>query len=130
MGVVVGSGESRAVIVRERVPVRTIEQKTDVLAVLDRPAPGIGVDADTQRTVEVSSPGVQGPKGEPGTGASAVQSVNGQVGDVVLEAEDVQADPEGAALAAASASMAAHLADPDPHGQYIAAGDILDGGNF
>ncbi|HEY1034005.1 MAG TPA: hypothetical protein VGE09_03375 [Pseudoxanthomonas sp.] len=130
MGVIAGGGGARAVIVRERVPVRTVEQKTDVLAVPDRPAPGIAVDADTQRTVEVSSPGVQGPKGEPGTGTSAVLSVNGMVGDVALGADDVQADPEGAAIAAASASMAAHLADPDPHGQYIAAGDILDGGNF
>lgn len=126
MAVVVGSGQSRTVVVRERVPVRTVEQQTDVLEVAERPAPAVSVDADTQRSVAVSSPGVQGAKGD----AGSVLSINGMVGDVVLDADDVQADPEGAALAAASASMASHLADPDPHGQYIGDGDILDGGNF
>ena len=38
--------------------------------------------------------------------------------------------PEGTAIAAASSSMAMHLADPDPHGQYVADGDVLNGGNF
>lgn len=86
--------------------------------------------------VDVLIPGLRGPKGDkgeqgdPGDGTSMVLSVNGRVGDVVLDAEDVQADPEGAALAAASASMAMHLADPDPHGQYLVDGDILDAGNF
>ena len=81
--------------------------------------------------VDVLIPGLRGPKGEKGDpGTSMVSSVNGMVGDVVLDAEDVQADPEGTALAAASASMAAHLADPDPHGQYLVDGDTLDAGNF
>lgn len=47
--------------------------------------------------------------------AAPVQSVNTQTGDVVLGAADVGADPSGTA----AASMAAHLAAPDPHPQYL-----------
>lgn len=133
MGVIAGGGGTRAVIVREAVPVRTVEQQTDVLQVPQQVVPALAVDADTQRSVAVSSPGVQGPpgpQGDPGDGTSMVLSINGMVGDVVLDAEDVQADPEGTAIAAASSAMAMHLADPDPHGQYVADGDILNGGNF
>lgn len=126
MGVIAGGGGARAVIVREKVPVRSIQQQTDVLQVPQQVIPVVAVDADTQRSIAVSSPGVQGQKGD----AGAVTSINGMVGDVVLDAEDVQADPEGAAIAAASSAMSMHLADPDPHPQYIESGDILDGGNF
>lgn len=133
MGVIAGGGGTRAVIVREAVPVRTVEQQTDVLQVPQQVVPALAVDADTQRSVAVSSPGVQGPpgpQGDPGDGTSMVLSINGMVGAVVLDAPDVNADPEGAAIAAASAAIASHLADPDPHGQYVGDGDILDGGNF
>lgn len=80
----------------------------------------------SQRVINVASPGPQGPRGD----AAAVTTVNGMVGDVVLNAPDVNADPEGAAIAAASSAMTMHLADPDPHGQYVADGDVLNGGNF
>lgn len=126
MGVVGSSGSTRAVIVREAVPVRTVQQQTDVLQVPQQIVPAVVVETDTQRSIAVSSPGVQGPPGQSGM----VLSVNGQIGEVVLDAEDVQADPEGTAIAAASSAMAMHLADPDPHGQYVADGDILNGGNF
>lgn len=133
MGVVGSSGGTRAVIVREAVPVRTVQQQTDVLQVPQQLVPAVAVDADTQRSVAVSSPGVQGPpgpQGDSGDGTSMVLSVNGQIGEVVLDAEDVQADPEGTAIAAASAAVALHVADPDPHPQYIDSSDVLDGGNF
>ncbi|MCR6496221.1 hypothetical protein LJB71_08325 [Thermomonas sp. S9] len=104
---------------------RTVEQQSETVEVLEQ-SPAVLVDADTQRSVRASSPGVQGPPGD----AGAVTTVNGRTGDVVLDAPDVNADPEGAAIAAASAAIASHLADPDPHGQYVADGDILNGGNF
>ena len=43
-----------------------------------------------------------------------VQSVNGTIGNVVLNASDVGADPAGSATTA----VGAHLADADPHPQY------------
>lgn len=46
---------------------------------------------------------------------SAVDSVNGQTGAVVLGAEDVGADPTGTAATA----VAAHAAEADPHSVYI-----------
>lgn len=68
-------------------------------------------------------------KGEPGTnGDGAVDSVNGLVGDVVLDADDVGADPAGTALAAAAASIATHVSNPDPHPQYNIT--KIDGGFF
>ena len=86
-------------------------------------APQVVVNDQSQRIVTT---GQQGPRGD----AGAVTTVNGMVGDVVLNAPDVNADPEGAAIAAAGSAMAMHLADPDPHGQYVADGDVLNGGNF
>lgn len=73
--------------------------------------------------------GEVGPPGPPGQDG-AVMSVNAQIGDVVLDYDDVGADPMGAALSAATSTMALHKADPDPHPQYIDANDVLDGGNF
>ncbi len=46
--------------------------------------------------------------------AAPVQSVNGQIDDVVLDASDVGADPVGSA----SAAVSAHVAAPNPHPQY------------
>ena len=86
-------------------------------------APQVVVNSQTQRIVTT---GQQGPRGD----AGAVTTVNGKTGDVVLGAPDVNADPEGTAIAVASSTMAMHLADPDPHGQYVADGDVLNGGNF
>lgn len=112
----------------------TIEIKPVVPAVVQQPAVVEEVvNVGVTRVVDVAAPGPQGPpgpKGDPGDGTSMVLSVNGLVGDVVLAAEDVQADPEGTAIAAASSTMATHLADPDPHGQYRKKADVLDGGNF
>ena len=62
--------------------------------------------------------------------AAPVQSVNTQTGAVVLDADDVGADPAGAAIAAASAAMSLHLLAPDPHPQYVDEDDVIDGGNF
>lgn len=56
---------------------------------------------------------------EVGGGGGAVTSVNGQTGVVVLNASDVGADPAGAAAAA----IAAHVAAPDPHPQYLTAAE-------
>lgn len=113
----------------------TIEVKPVVPAVVQQPeVVEEVVNVGVARVIDVAAPGPQGPpgpKGDPGDGTSMVLSVNGMVGDVVLDAEDVHADPEGAAIAAASASMATHLADPNPHDQYLKApGGALDGGNF
>ena len=112
----------------------TIEVKPVVPAVVQQPEiTEEVVNVGLARVIDVAAPGPQGPpgpKGDPGDGTSMVLSVNGMVGDVVLDAEDVHADPEGTAIAAASSTMAMHLADPDPHGQYVGDGDILDGGNF
>jgi hypothetical protein len=63
-------------------------------------------------------------------GGGAVDSVNGQTGVVVLDAADVSAEPLGA--------IVAHVADPDPHTQYLtearadaiylnASGDTMEG---
>lgn len=37
---------------------------------------------------------------------------------------------EGDPSVSAAELMAAHLADPDPHPQYVDGDDIIDGGNF
>lgn len=112
----------------------TIEIKPIVPAVVQQPEiVEEVVNVGVARVIDVAAPGPRGPKGEkgdPGDGTSMVLSINGLVGDVVLDAPDVNADPEGAAIAAASSAMALHLADPDPHGQYVADGDVLNGGNF
>lgn len=112
----------------------TIEVKPVVPAVVQQPEiTEEVVNVGVARVIDVAMPGPRGPKGEkgdPGDGTSMVLSVNGMTGNVVLDAEDVQADPEGTAIAAASSTMAMHLADPDPHGQYVADGDVLNGGNF
>jgi len=59
--------------------------------------------------------------GSPGGGGGAVSSVNGKVGAVELDAEDVDADPEGTAAAA----VTAHAAADDPHGDRTAAASAL-----
>jgi len=48
-------------------------------------------------------------------GQLPVKSVNGKWGAVILDADDVGADPAGTAAAA----VAAHVAEPDPHPQYV-----------
>ena len=59
--------------------------------------------------------------GSPGGGGGAVSSVNGKVGAVELDAEDVDADPTGTAAAA----VTAHSAADDPHGDRAAAAAAL-----
>ncbi|NUQ95855.1 MAG: hypothetical protein HOY79_04600 [Streptomyces sp.] len=77
-----------------------------------------------------------GPKGDPGSGGGAVDSVNGLTGVVVLDAADVGADASGAAAAAqtaattaaatdAAARVSAHTAASDPHGDRAAAASAL-----
>lgn len=126
MPVITGQGATRTLVVTKPVPVRTVEQTLEAVEVVEQ-STAVLVDADTQRTVRATTPGVQGAPGSDG----AVTSVNGMVGDVVLDAPDVHADPEGTAIAAASAAVSTHLADPDPHPQYLkTVGNTLDGGNF
>lgn len=125
MPVITGQGATRTLVVTQPVPVRTVEQTLEAVEVVEQ-SPAVLVDADTQRTVRATTPGVQGAPG----GDGAVTSVNSKVGAVVLVAEDVHADPEGTAIAAASAAVSSHLADPDPHTQYRKKADVLDGGNF
>ncbi|MEW1803215.1 SGNH/GDSL hydrolase family protein [Streptomyces virginiae] len=59
--------------------------------------------------------------GSAGGGGGAVSSVNGMIGAVVLDADDVDADPEGTAAAA----VAAHASATDPHGDRAAAASAL-----
>ncbi|MER7517792.1 hypothetical protein [Streptomyces sp. NPDC126499] len=61
---------------------------------------------------------VPAPNGGAGSGGGAVSSVNGETGVVVLDAEDVDAEPEGA--------VAAHAAASDPHGDRAAATTALN----
>ena len=61
---------------------------------------------------------------------SSAHSLAGQLWRIYLLRRITHADPEGTAIAAASSAMTMHLADPDPHGQYVADGDVLNGGNF
>lgn len=56
--------------------------------------------------------------GGSGGGGGAVDSVNGMIGHVVLDAADVGADAAGTAAGTAAAAVAAHEAAPDPHPQY------------
>lgn len=63
---------------------------------------------------------VPAPNGGSGSGG-AVSSVNGKTGAVVLDADDVDADPEGTAAAA----VAAHAVATDPHGDRAAAAAAL-----
>lgn len=123
-----------AEIVYRSSPPATIEIKPVVPVVVQQPEiTEEVVNVGLARVIDVAALGPRGPKGEkgdPGDGTSMVLSINGMVGDVVLDAPDVNADPEGTAIAAASSAMAMHLADPDPHGQYVADGDVLNGGNF
>lgn len=50
---------------------------------------------------------------------SGVSTVNGQTGDVVLDAASVGAEPAGTA----SSAVGAHVAAPDPHPQYLTPAD-------
>lgn len=59
--------------------------------------------------------------GTGGSGGGAVSSVNGMIGAVVLDADDVDADPEGTAAAAVSA----HAIATDPHGDRAVAAAAL-----
>lgn len=53
---------------------------------------------------------------------SGVSSVNGQTGDVVLDAASVGAEPAGTA----SSAVGAHVAAPDPHPQYALDTDLAN----
>lgn len=125
MPAIVSGGPGKVTVVEREA--RTVVQRPDTQVVeVPGQTPTIASVETQTLPVKTAAPGQQGPKGDP----SAVLSINGQIGDVILDAPDVNADPEGAAIAAASSAMAMHLADPDPHGQYVADGDVLNGGNF
>lgn len=63
-----------------------------------------------------------------GTG-DIVTSVNAQIGDVVLSASDVGAEPAGTVTESVSSAISAHTAAPDPHNQYLLPTDVLQGSN-
>jgi lysophospholipase L1-like esterase len=64
---------------------------------------------------------VPAPNGGPAAGGTAVTSVNGETGAVVLSASDVGADPAGTA----SSAVSTHTAASDPHGDRAAATTAL-----
>ncbi len=49
----------------------------------------------------------------------AVESVNGKTGIVILSPEDVGADPTGTALTVATDKLNVHVANANPHTQYV-----------
>lgn len=70
--------------------------------------------AEGEYVVVTGPAGPQGPQGPPGSGGGgegAVDSVNGQTGTVVLNADDVAADPAGSAAAAQAAAVSTAAAD-------------------
>lgn len=71
--------------------------------------------AGTNVTIDRTNPSAPVINASGGGGGGAVDSVNGQTGVVVLDAADVGADVAGAATAA----VAAHTAESDPHTQYL-----------
>lgn len=75
--------------------------------------------AAVQAHVDQTDPHPQYTTTSEAAAAAPVQSVNGEVGEVVLTAGNVGADPEGTA----AATMAAHTADADPHPQYLTKGE-------
>lgn len=93
-----------------------------VTLVLNENASGVTIVGQEPPTITVTSattPGPRGPQGEegpPGEGGGAVESVNGQTGDVVLDAGDV-----GAATAAQGTTADSALQPGD------AAGGVLGG---
>lgn len=148
MPVITQSGATRTVVVSKPVPVRTVEQQLETLEVQAHTASQPVAEKQTQATIEVGRQGPPGPPGPPSTfsgttdnvpegtvnlyytdaraaAAAPVQSVNGQTGTVSLDADDVQADPVGTALAAAASAITIHRLDTDPH-----PGAVIDGGNF
>lgn len=125
MPAIVSGGPGKVTVVEREA--RTVVQRPDTQVVeVPGQTPTIASVETQTLPVKTAAPGQQGPRGD----AGAVTTVNGKAGDVVLGAPDVNADPEGTAIAAASSAMSMHLADPDPHGQYVADGDVLNGGNF
>jgi hypothetical protein len=148
---------STVTVARDYPSITTVVQPSTVETLVSpAPVPAVvELDEDVVEVVEVPR-GPQGPPGPPGpsgdlsgttddlaegddnlyfttaraAAAAPVQSVNSIVGDVVLDADAIGADPAGAAIAAASAAVSLHLATPDPHPQYIDNTDAIDGGNF
>lgn len=100
MAKVIATGRGVSVVVNRDRNTAVIRPAIQTLKVRDQVA--VNTVTDRASTVQVSSPGVQGPKGDPGA----------DTGEVIDQA------------------MAAHLAAPDPHPGYIDADDTLDGGNF
>lgn len=67
MAVVTGQGATRTVVVRQAVPVRTVEQQLEAVEVPDRDATDVAVQDASQRVIKVASPGPQGVPGPPGS---------------------------------------------------------------
>lgn len=83
-------------------------------------------------TVGVGIPGPAGPPGPPG--AAGTPDLSAATTDDLAEGSTnlYYTDPraELVALAASAAAVSLHVADPDPHNQYIDNDDVIDGGNF
>ena len=74
-----------------------------------------GLTAGANITIDRTNPVAPVISASGGGGGGAVDSVNGQTGVVVLDAADVGADAAGTAAAA----VAAHVADTNPHPEYL-----------
>lgn len=74
-----------------------------------------GLTAGTNITINRTNPAAPVISASGGGGGGAVDSVNGQIGVVVLDAADVGADAAGTAAAA----VAAHVAAANPHPEYL-----------
>lgn len=137
-----------AIVVTDARPAVVVDNATQRVIQAGQQGPAVAVDNAAQRVIQTGQQGPAGPPGPPSTfdgtsddvpegtehlyytdaraaAAAPVQSVNGQTGDVVLDADDVQADPVGTALAAAASAITIHRLDTDPH-----PGAVIDGGNF
>lgn len=92
---------------------------TDILVYTEEQDTVIAGSVEPREIVVAVVGGVGGGSG----GGGAVDSVNGRIGHVVLDATDVGADPAGTGAAAAASAVAAHVAAADPHTQYTTAAE-------
>jgi hypothetical protein len=132
--VLAGQGATRTVVVNTLVPIRAVAQKVEAVEVLEH-SPAVLVDADTQRTVEVSSPGIQGPKGDPGEAPPLIRFAYGDASPraVWVVGSDVEVlmvslqikspfDGTGAAIALGTAvdpEMLMRFDQTDPHSAAV-----------
>lgn len=122
-----------ATITRLSPAITTVVQPSSVATIVSPPPDVVSVEKVDGRTDLVEIPrgpvGPQGPTGPQGpSGAITGTTDNLPEGTTNLYYTDARA--EAVANSAAIASMSVHLANPDPHPQYVDGDDIIDGGNF